>query len=56
MEITINYGNVHDIIAFDGLYEKLVERNPEIEAIVADAKEKYAIRYTLYRGLTQLTN
>ena len=37
MEVTVNPGNVHDSVAFDGLYKKLVERNPEIEAIIADA-------------------
>ena len=30
MEVTINPGNVHDSVAFDELYEKLVQRNPEI--------------------------
>lgn len=40
MEVTVHSGNVHDSVAFDGLYEKLVEKNPEIKAIVADAGYK----------------
>ena len=31
---------MHDSVAFDGLYDRLVERNPEIKAIVADAGYK----------------
>lgn len=38
-------------------YKKLYERRKEtIERVFADAKEKYGMRYTLYRGLTQVTN
>lgn len=38
-------------------YQKLYERRKEtIERVFADAKEKYAMRYTPYRGLTQVTN
>ena len=40
MDVTVNPGNVHDSVAFDGLYDRLVERNPEIHAIVADAGYK----------------
>ena len=35
------------------LYEK---RKETIERVFADAKEKYSMRYTLYRGLAQVTN
>lgn len=35
------------------LYEK---RKETIERVFADAKEKYSMRYTLYRGITQVTN
>jgi len=35
------------------LYEK---RKETIERVFADAKEKYGMRYTPYRGLTQVTN
>jgi Transposase and inactivated derivatives len=35
------------------LYEK---RKQTIERVFADAKVKYGMRYTLYRGLTQVTN
>lgn len=38
--VDVNPGNVHDSIAFDGLYDQLVERFPEIETIVADAGYK----------------
>lgn len=40
MDVTVNPGNVHDSVAFDGLYDRLVEKNPEIETIVADAGYK----------------
>lgn len=37
-------------------YKKLYERRKEtIERVFADEKEKYAMRYTPYRGLTQVT-
>lgn len=31
-------------------------RKEKIERVFADAKEKHAMRYTPYRGLTQVTN
>ena len=38
-------------------YKELYERRKEtIERVFADAKEKYAMRYTPYRGLSQVTN
>lgn len=38
-------------------YKKLYERRKEtIERVFADAKEKHAMRYTPYRGLSQVTN
>ena len=38
-------------------YKDLYERRKEtIERVFADAKEKYAMRYTPYRGLSQVTN
>lgn len=40
MDVTVNSGNVHDSVAFDGLYERLIEKNPEIEAVVMDAGYK----------------
>lgn len=40
MDVTVNAGNVHDSVAFDGLYERLVERHSEIKAVVADAGYK----------------
>lgn len=38
--VEVNSGNVHDSVAFDGLYDKLTEKFPEIETIVADAGYK----------------
>ena len=40
MDVTVNAGNVHDSVAFDGLYERLTEHYPEINAVVADAGYK----------------
>ena len=38
-------------------YKKLYDKRKEtIERVFADAKEKHAMRYTPYRGLTQVTN
>jgi hypothetical protein len=38
-------------------YQKLYEKRKQtIERVFADAKVKYGMRYTLYRGLTQVTN
>lgn len=37
-------------------YKKLYEKRKEtIERVFADAKEKYGMRYTLYRGLALVT-
>ena len=38
---------------YKALYDK---RKETIERVFADAKEKHAMRYTLYRGLTNVTN
>ena len=40
MDVTVNAGNVHDSAAFDGLYDRLVKRFPEIKAVVMDAGYK----------------
>ena len=38
-------------------YQELYKmRKEKIERVFADAKEKHAMRYTPYRGLTQVTN
>jgi hypothetical protein len=38
-------------------YKELYKKRKEtIERVFADAKVKYGMRYTLYRGLTQVTN
>lgn len=39
------------------IYKEMYERRKEtIERVFADAKEKHAMRYTPYRGLSQVTN
>ncbi len=40
MGFTINPGNIHDSVAFDGLYDVLTKHNPKISVIVADAAYK----------------
>lgn len=40
MDVTVNPRNVHDSVAFDGLYDRLTDRNPEIKAVVDDAGYK----------------
>ena len=40
MGVTVNPGNVHDSVAFDGLYDILVDKFPEIKATVMDAGYK----------------
>ena len=40
MGVTVNPGNVHDSVAFDGLYDDLCQKHPEIKVVVADAAYK----------------
>ncbi len=40
LDVTVNPGNVHDSVAFDGLYARLTEHYPEIQNVVADAGYK----------------
>lgn len=40
MDVTVNLRNVHDSVAFDGLYDRLTDRNPEIKAVADDAGYK----------------
>jgi transposase len=40
LETVVTAGNVHDSIAFDDVYDKLVEQFPEVETIVADSAYK----------------
>ncbi len=40
LDVTLNPGNVHDSVAFDGLYDKLCEAFPEMRYVVADAGYK----------------
>lgn len=38
--VTVNPGNMHDSVAFDPLYRKLIQRFPQIEYLAADAAYK----------------
>ncbi|MBQ1948137.1 MAG: transposase [Clostridia bacterium] len=38
LEAVVTPGNVHDSVAFDDVYDKIVENFPEIETIAADSK------------------
>lgn len=40
LDVTLNAGNVHDSTAFNGLYDRLCERLPEMKYVVADAGYK----------------
>ena len=40
VDATVNPGDVYDSLAFDGLYDRLTDKNPEIKAIVADVGYK----------------
>ena len=40
LETVVTPGNVHDSVAFDDVYEKVTERFPEVETIVADSAYK----------------
>ena len=40
LDVTLNPGNVHDIVAFDGLYDRLCKAFPEMKYVVADAGYK----------------
>jgi transposase len=40
LETVVTPGNVHDSVAFDDVYDKVVERFPEVETVVADAAYK----------------
>lgn len=45
--------DIRYMIKYKGLY---AQRKETIERVFADAKEKYSMRYTPYRGLSQVTN
>ena len=40
VDVAVNAGNVHDSVAFDGLYDRMTEKHPEIETVVMDAGYK----------------
>lgn len=40
LEVVVTPGNVHDSAAFDEVYDKVTERFPEVEAVVADSAYK----------------
>lgn len=40
LEVEVTPGNVHDSVAFDDVYDRLVEKYPEVKTIVADSAYK----------------
>ena len=55
--VWLDYLEKVEDIRYTPEYKELYERRKEtIERVFADAKEKYAMRYTPYRGLSQVTN
>lgn len=55
--IWLDYLETVEDIRHTPKYKALYElRKETIERVFADAKEKHAMRYTQYRGLTQVTN
>lgn len=40
MEVEVTAGNVHDSVAFDDVYERLIAHYPEVEIVTADAGYK----------------
>ena len=52
-----DYEDLADDIHYMPKYQRLYKRRKEtIEQVFDDAKEKYATRYTQYRGLAQVSN
>ena len=52
-----DYEELADDARYTPKYKELYKRRKEtIERVFADAKEKHAMRYTQYRGLTQVAN
>ena len=52
-----DYEELEDDARYTPAYRALYRKRKEtIECVFADAKEKHAMRYTQYRGLTQVTN
>ena len=51
LETVVTPGNVHDSVAFDEVYEKVVERFPETETVVSDSayKTPHICKKELYR-------
>ena len=55
--VWLDYLETVEDIRYTPEYKELYERRKEtIERVFADAKEKHAMRYTPYRGLSQVTN
>ena len=40
LDVTLNPGNIHDRVVFDGLYERLLKTFPEMKYVVAKAGYK----------------
>lgn len=55
--ISNDYLEIAEDIRHTPKYKKIYKKRKEtIERVFADAKEKYGMRYTLFRGLAQVTN
>ena len=40
LDVEVTPGNVHDSVAFDDVYDKVVEQYPEVTTVVADSAYK----------------
>ena len=40
LDVTVTAGNVHDSVAFDELYDKIIKNHPEVKVVAADAAYK----------------
>lgn len=53
LEVEVTPGNVHDSVAFDDVYDKLVEKHPEVKTVVADSAYKTPISARRYLMTTE---
>lgn len=40
LKVEVTTSNVHDSVAFDAVYDKLVEKHPEVNTVAADSAYK----------------
>ena len=53
LDVEVTPGNIHDSVAFDDVYDKVVEQYPEVTTVVADSAYKtpiFAKRYLRMGG------